>query len=193
MDLPPFATLARYFPQFALALDDGIPANPNSRILQAKFSTTQVPQPAVTASFSTIIPTLSVFGGATVTIDPTNALAGNPLKTISDTFQAMTSGITVTFVVRGPRDYSPLPDETPLQSVEKAWAPFVGKWAMRMPENVKAQFTLQSTPPAAPLTAWIVMTFFQLATPDADPYLAMPRADAIAELRKRGILLPAAA
>jgi len=185
-----FATLARFHPQMALAIDDGVPARPNVRTLRADFSTASPGGPVVPQSFSEIFGTFAVFTEANVTIDPTGAFAGSPLKTISDTFQAMTSGITVTLMVKGGGgvDYAVMPDDTPLQSVPKALDSSAYIWSLTAPDNVKAFFTIAAqqigTPP---FSVWIVMTFLQLGGNGGD-YLRMPHADAISALQRRGIL-----
>jgi len=119
-------------------------------------------------SFDQQITAYSVFSGCDVSLDPTNAFAGNPLKSLSDTFQAMTSGITMQMLVRSKNegDYSPIPTDTPLQMVPPILRKAAGIWFMESPDNAKVQFTLVSVPPggaqAAPITVWVTLAFLVL-------------------------------
>jgi hypothetical protein len=199
-----FLTLARFHPQMALAIDDGVPARPNVRPLSCDFSSSQPTEQVIPQSFSEIFGTFGVFTEASVTIDPTGAFVANPsastpvlatpLKAISDACQSLVTGITVTLVVKGggATDYAILPDDTPLQSVPPALASAAYIWAMHPPDNVKCFFTLAGQAPGAPFTAWLIFTFLQLSSM-GDDYFRIKRADAIATLQKRGILPPPAA
>lgn len=191
----PFETLARFHPQFALAIDDGVPCRPNIRGLSADFDTTAQIGSFEPASFSEIISSYSVFAGVDITIDPTGLLPGNPLKYLSDVSQALESGITFTLTVRGRGDdYTPIVDETPLQSVPQVLAAAVGIWNMDNPDNVKARFTLAAFPlgsssVGAPFTVWMTFSFLVLGAEGAR-YMCMCAKDARDELRRRGWCLP---
>jgi hypothetical protein len=176
-------TLCTFHPAFALAVLNGIGIRPSTRMVQAKFSSaalgTQVP-----ASFDAIITTYSVFGGVDITIDPTNAFPGNPIKAQSDFFQTWgASGITLTLQARtkGDNDYNPLPSDTPLQMVPAMLNKVAGAWHMINPDNIKAQVTLASVPPggvtAVPFTVWLGFTFLTLG-PGGENYLSIPAARA---------------
>jgi hypothetical protein len=191
LPLPPLEVLARYFPNLALALFRGVAIRPNLRTLQANFSTTAA-NTRLDASFDEQISSFSLFAGCAFVIDPTSNLPMNPLKTMSDTFQAEVSGIVMRFTVRGSGDdYSPLPTDTPLALVPKVLNPTVGLWAWDNPDNVKATFTINSPPPAAPFTVWMTFGFYQLAS-DGFPFLNMPRECAQEDLIKCGLLCPCA-
>lgn len=163
--IPSLVTLAQYHPQVALAVCKGVPLRPNLRPLSIELQNSQlgIPQPT---SFSVVISQYSIFAGVTITIDPTNNLVGNPLKYLSDAAQPATSGITTSLLVKSNDgvDYSPIPDETPLQSLPQAFAPSIGIWRMVNPENLKMAFTLQVEAPATPITVWTVFTFFVLSS-----------------------------
>ncbi|HZU82018.1 MAG TPA: hypothetical protein VE987_03830, partial [Polyangiaceae bacterium] len=122
------------------------------------------------ASFSEVIGSYSIFAGADITVDPTNAFPGNPLKYLNDVGQALVSGITFTLLTRGSDDYTPIPDETPLQSVPRLLSAAVGVWTLDNPDNVKATFTLQTIPNAAseetalPMTVWLNFAFLMLGS-----------------------------
>jgi hypothetical protein len=166
--VPDFGVLCAYHPQVALAIACGVPLHPNVRVLQVTFGTGAAVGDVLPASFSEVMGAYSIFAGADVTIDPTNAFPGNPLKYLNDVCQALCSGITFTLFCRGREDYTPIPDETPLQSVAKLLSSSVGIWTMDTPDNVKATFTLQSLPNAQaettgfPLTAWVNLSFLML-------------------------------
>jgi hypothetical protein len=160
---PSFATLALYHPQFALAIANGVPKRPNNRTLTFTFSSTAVPQNPQPASFDEFISSYSVFAGFDYTIDPTSAFSGNVLKTLSDTMQKQVSGFSMQLTVRANgSDYSPIPADTMLQLVPSILNPTAGMWSMNNPDNVKAQLTMQSSPPAAPLTVQCVFSFIVL-------------------------------
>ncbi|MGH3514302.1 MAG: hypothetical protein ACRDRB_18820, partial [Pseudonocardiaceae bacterium] len=156
--------MAKYFPNFALALYHGVELRPNLRTLQANFSTTAV-DTRLDASFDEQVSSFSLFGGSSVIIDPTSAFNGNPLKTTSDANQEVVSGIVMRFTVRGRGDdYTPVPTDTPLHLVTRVLNPTVGLWAWDNPDNVKATFTINGFVPAAPFTVWVVFGFYQLAS-----------------------------
>jgi hypothetical protein len=185
--VPTVEELAPYHPQFALAMAMGVQARPNARPLSVSFASDAVPQKFLNASFSEVIGSYSVFLGVHVTIDPTNAFIGNVLKTLSDDKQTNTSGVTATVQIKGfGGDYSPVPEETPLQSIAEVLNPWAGAWALRNPENVKVRFTLQSAPPALPVTVWMVWGFAVLAE-GGEQYLILDRATALAQLKQMGI------
>lgn len=189
LPLPPLEVIAKYFPNFALALYHGVELRPNLRTLQANFSTTTV-NTRLDASFDEQVSSFSLFGGAGLIIDPTSNINGNPLKTTSDTNQANVSGIVCRFTVRGRGDdYSPVPTDTPLTLIPKILNPTVGLWAWDNPDNVKATFTINGFVPAAPFTVWLVFGFYQLAS-DGLKYMSMPRQCARDELIKCGVLCP---
>jgi hypothetical protein len=184
---PSLVTLAQYHPQVALAVANGVPLRPNLRPLSVELQNSQLgnPQPA---SFQEVIGMYSIFAGVKITIDPTGNLAGNPMKYLADAAQPLTSGITVSMLVksRDGVDYAPIPDETPLQAVPISFAPAVGIWRMVNPENIKVKFTLQSVAEGDPFTVWMVFCFLVLASSGA-PYLDMKPEDARAALRQMGI------
>jgi hypothetical protein len=189
LPLPPLEVVARYFPNFALALFRGVELRPNLRTLQANFSTTAV-NTRLDASFDEFVSSFSLFGGVASIVDPTNAFNGNPLKTQSDAAQAIVSGITLRFTVRGRGDdYSPVPTDTPLILIPKVLNPTVGLWAWDNPDNVKAIYTINGFVPAAPFTVWTTFAFYQLAS-DGLRFMSMPRHCAREELYKLGVLCP---
>jgi hypothetical protein len=185
---PSLVTLAQYHPQVALAVARGVPLRPNLRPLSVELQNSQIgnPQPS---SFSEVMSQYSIFSGLDLTIDPTNNLPGNPIKYIADAAQPDTSGITLTLLVKSNDgvDYSPIPDETPLQSCPRAFAPSVGIWRMVNPENLKAKFTLQTAfEGAGPITVWLTFTFLVLAS-SGEQFMRVSNDDARAQLRQMGI------
>ncbi|HTA17768.1 MAG TPA: hypothetical protein VK989_00665 [Polyangia bacterium] len=189
LPLPPLEVIAKYFPQFALALWDGVELRPNLRTLEANFSTTTI-NTQLDASFDEQISSFSLFGGAAEVIDPTGNLNGNPLKSMSDRAQARVSGIVVNFTVRGRGDdYSPVPTDTPLELVPAVLNPTVGLWAWDNPDNVRARFTINGFVPAAPFTVWLVFGFYQLASRGCD-FLRLDRQCARDKLIKCGVICP---
>lgn len=181
-----FDTLCAFHPAFALAILNGVAVRPNLRTIQVVFSSTATGQ-VLPASFDQQITAYSVFSGCDVSLDPTSAFAGNPLKSMSDTFQAMTSGITMQMLVRSKNegDYSPIPTDTPLQMVPSILRKAAGIWFMESPDNVKAQFTLASVPPggaqAVPITVWVTLAFLVLGY-NSENYLRLRPLDARAQL-----------
>jgi hypothetical protein len=186
--VPSLETWAPYHPQVALAVANGIPLRPNLRPLSVELQNSQIGQPQP-VSFGEVISQYSIFAGLGITIDPTNNLPGNPLKYISDGFEPLTSGITVSLLVKSNdgTDYAPIPDETPLQLLPSAFAPSIGIWRMVNPENVKAKFTLQSEQESDHFTVWLNFTFLVLASSGADFFNRSPEA-ARRELARMGIL-----
>lgn len=189
--MPSMETLVAFHPNFALAIALGVKVRPTLRTLQAQFPDTSVPQ-LKPASFDDtfkgpgFVSTYSIFTGFDHTIDPTNAFDGNVLKTVSDEFQSKVSGITFTLFVKGDTDYTPIPFDTPLQLVSKILNPTAGMWSMDATDNVKAQFTLQSSPAGdGPITVWAVFSFLQLGE-GARPIMCLPVAEARAQLRALG-------
>jgi hypothetical protein len=180
-------TLCTFHPAFALAILNGIGVRPSTRTVQATFSSTTLGQQKP-ASFDAIITTYSVFAGVDITIDPTNAFPGNPLKAQQDFFQTWGStGITFLLAARtkGDNDYNPIPSDVPLQTVPAILNKVAGAWHMINPDNIKAQFTLASTPPggaqAVPFTCWVIFSFLTLG-PGGENYLAIPAAKARVQL-----------
>lgn len=190
LPLPPISVIAGYFPQFACALYDGVELRPNLRTLQATFASTAV-NTFVETSFDEQLSSFALFAGATVLIDPTNNIPGNPLKTLSDAAQVIASGIALTITVRGRGDdYTPVPTPTPISMIPRVLNPTVGLWAWDMPDNVKARFVIFNPPPVAPFTVWCVLGFYQLASSGRAYMTGLTREDARARLRKVGILPP---
>jgi hypothetical protein len=188
---PSIRTVAGYHPQFALAAYEGIPVRPDLRPLSVEFTSAATIGQVLPASFAEIISSYSVFGGAVLTIDPTSAFPGNILKGLSDTTQARVTGITFTLLVRGNGDdYSPVPEETPLQSVEELLNASAGIWSMDNPDNVKARFTLAALtqPTALPFTAWLTMGFLVLGS-EGQRFMCLDACEARARLKdKHGVV-----
>lgn len=191
--MPSLETLAQYHPQVALAVWNGIPLRPNLRPLSVELQNSQVGTPQRT-SFDTVISQYSIFGGVDLTIDPTNNLTGNPLKYLADAAEPATSGVTCTLLVKSNdgTDYTPIPEETPVQQVPRLFAGSIGSWRMVNPENVKASFTLQSVQQADHFTMWLTFCFFILAS-SGQPFFDIPIAEARKQLRALGLLPPAPA
>lgn len=186
--IPALPVIARWHPQFALAAAMGVAVRPNARPLSVQFPSSAIAQNFLNASFSEPIASYSVFCGVDVTLDPTNAFAGNVLKTLSDAAQAETTGVTATVQVKGRSgDYSPVPEETPLQSIPDVLNPWAGAWALQNPENIRVRFTLQAVPPALPLTIWTVWGFAVLAE-QGEQYLTLTAETARAKLKELGVL-----
>jgi hypothetical protein len=188
LSVPSLVTLAQYHPQVALAVAKGVPLRPNLRPLSVELQNSQLGQP-VNASFQEIISVYSIFSGIKVTIDPTNNLAGNPLKYLADAAQPLTSQITLSLLVKSNdgTDYAPVPDDTPLQGLQDAFAPSIGIWRMVNPENVKARFILQSQAEGDNFTVWVIFTFLVLAS-SGQNFMGVAPDAARAELVKMGIL-----
>lgn len=160
--LPALSRIAEYHPQWALAAAAGVPVRPDVRPLSVTFSSTSQIGTPIPASFDQPISRYSIFCGADLTIDPTAAFAGNILKGTNDVTMARVSAQTFTLLTTGPTgNFTPVFEETPLQSIPRLLLPFAGMWAMRGPsENVKATFTLQSTPNGGvPFTSWLSLSF----------------------------------
>lgn len=186
---PPLSRIAEYFPQFALAAAEGVPMLPNTRVLSTTFSSTATgkPQPA---SFSEPFGTIGIFAGCVESIDPTGSpFSGNPLKSMSDYFQAKgATGIAFSLYIQSHEGWQfvPVPDLTPLQMIPDLLNPSAGTWACDLPDNVKAFFSIQAPPPggtdAVPITPWIAMVFLQLVG-DWDCFRCLPRKEARRRLR----------
>ena len=179
---PSLLFLAEYHPQVALAVANGVPLRPNLRPLSVELQNSQIGQPQRT-SFSEVISQYSIFAGVDVTVDPTNDAPGNPVKYINDASQALVTGVTVSLLVKGAggEDYSPVPDETPLQQLPVTLAPSIYLWRMINPENVKAQFIVQTPANATPFTVWLTFTFLVLASA-GDVYMQIPADEARKQL-----------
>lgn len=182
-----FETLCAFHPGFALAVWNGVLVRPLARPLQASLSTAALNAP-VPAAFDTVISSYSVFGAAEVTIDPTNAFAGNPQKAQSDFFQAVgASGIRFQLQVSSVDNsqYNPIPVDVPLQTVPGIMRRAAGIWRLKNPDTVKGTFNMASLPPggigATPVTAWVVFTFLTLG-PGGDQYTDLSFTDARAKL-----------
>jgi len=175
---PSLRMLAEYHPQVALAVAMGANLRPNLRPLSVQLTNAQVGQPQ-TVSFAEVISQYSIFAGVDVTVDPTNNEPGNPVKPIADAAQALVTGVTLTLLVKGAggTDYTPIPEETPVQSLPDLLAPHIGVWRMVNPENVKARFILQSPADGTPQTLWLVFGFY-VPSSDADVYLSQAPDDA---------------
>lgn len=189
VQIPSLETLAQYHPQVALAVWNGFALRPNLRPVSVQLQNSQLnkPQPA---SFSEVMSVYSIFSSVAVTIDPTNNLSGNPLKYISDATEPATTGITASMLVQSSSgiNWSPIPDETPLQALPYAFAGSSGLWSMTNPENIKISFTLQ-TPfqGPGPITVWTVWTFLMLQS-GGEQYMALKTPDARAQLIALGLL-----
>lgn len=189
LTVPDFRVLAYYHPQAALAIACGVPLHPNLRTLSVTFDTSAAVGERLPASFSEVIGSYSIFAGCDLTIDPTQAFPGNPLKYLNDVGQALVSGVTFALEVRGSEDYTPIPDEVPLQSVPRLLASSVGIWTLDNPDNVKANFTLQTLPNAAsettafPMTVWLNFSFLMLSGQGSREFLCMRPELARAQLK----------
>jgi hypothetical protein len=187
--VPAFSTIAAFHPQAALAIACGVPVRPNLRSLSVEFDSTAFLGQVLPTSFTEIISSYSIFGGADITIDPSNAFPGNPLKFLNDIGQVLESGILFEMEVRSRGDdYNPVPDPTPLQSVARLFSAAVGIWTMDNPDNVKARFTLQSFPNSAPasnafpITVWVNFMFLVLGS-EAQQFFCVPPGEARKRLR----------
>lgn len=186
--MPSLSDIAKYHPQLALAVANGVPLRPDVRPLSFNFASGAVGEP-VSQSFATPVATYSLFMGVEVTVDPSTPFAGNPLKGLNDVSQTIVSGVTATIEVQS-RDgnYNIVSDDTPLQSLGAALSPLAGIWALKQPDNVKAKAQLATAAAAAeaPLTAWLIFTF-AIAGMGCDPYLCMSRDQARAGLQSLGV------
>lgn len=181
-----FETLCAYHPAFALAILCGVKPRPSMRVVQATFSSAALNVP-VEANFDQQITSVSVFTGCDVSIDPTSAFAGNPLKTTSDFFQAAgASGVRVQLLARtrDDNDYTPITSQVPLQMVPSILRKVAGIWSMTLPDNLKATFLLGAAPPAVPLTVWITFAFLVLG-PLGENYLRLDPLTARAQLAQK--------
>jgi hypothetical protein len=192
LSVPSFTTIAAYHPQAALAIASGVPVRPSIRPLSVTFDSTAFVGQQKPASFAEIISSYSIFAGADITIDPSNAFEGNVLKYVNDQAQMEAeTGITMTLEVRGlGSDYNPVPEPTPLQSVGRLFSAAVGIWTLDNPDNVKALFTLNTPPNAAPestafpITVWFNFGFLVLGE-GAGNFMCMAPADARKMLREQ--------
>lgn len=182
--------LVRFHPQFALAIASGAKVRPNVRILSVQFPGDSSVGNVLPASFSSPITAYSVFAGCAETIDPTNQFGGNPIKYLNDAAMAQVTGVTFTLMARTKGDdYTPIPDETPLQLVPQLLSAAAGIWYLDEPaDNVKATFTLAASPnQSMPFTCWLGLVFLVLSN-DAASYLCKSAPEALAELARRGAL-----
>jgi hypothetical protein len=185
---PSFATLAAYHPQFALAIACGVKPRPNNRTITFRFSSTAVPQSPQPGSFDQFVSSYSVFTGFDYTIDPTNAFVGNVLKTTSDKNQKEVTGLSLQLVIRtDDGDFSPIPNDTMLQLVPAVLNPTAGMWHFSNPDDMKAQLTVQTSPPAAPFTVQLVFGVIQLGD-GKERYMCLEPAVARAKLQEMGLL-----
>jgi hypothetical protein len=186
ISVPSLATLADYHPQFALAVLAGVPVRPNLRPLSQQLQNSQLGQPQP-ASFDQVIGQYSIFSSCQVSIDPTNNLDGNPLKYLSDAAQALVTGVTVTMMVdsRSGINYTPIPDETPLQVLPAALSASAGIWRMVNPENLKVKFTVAAAAQSSPFTVWLNFTFLMLAA-EGEQFLCVPTDEARRRLCSMG-------
>jgi len=182
-----FETLCAFHPGFALAVWNGVLVRPLPKVLQAVLSTTSLNTP-VPAQFDSVVTSYSVFGGADVTLDPTNAFAGNPQKAQSDFFQAWgASGIRFQLQISSVDNsqYNPIPVDVPLQTVPAIMRKAAGIWRLKNPDTAKGTFSMASLPPggigATPVTAWVVLTFLTLG-PGGEQYTGLGFTDARAQL-----------
>ena len=187
--IPSLVTLAEHHPQVALAKWAGFALRPNLRAVSVQLQNSQLgnPQPV---SFSEPMSVYSIFSSVNVTIDPTNNLNGNPFKYVSDATQPATSGITCSMLVQSSSgiNWSPVPDEVPLQMLPLAFAGSSGLWSMNNPENIKLSFTLQSPfQGSGPITVWTVWTFLMLQS-GGEQFLRMTTQAAQAQLIALGLL-----
>jgi hypothetical protein len=107
------------------------------------------------------------------------------MKYLNDAAQALVTGTTMTLMVqaRSGVNYTPIPDETPVQSLPSAFAAAAWVWRLVNPENVKAKFTVQTPLNATPFTLWTVFAFM-VPSSDGDPFLQMSNDQALATLVK---------
>jgi hypothetical protein len=182
-----FETLCAYHPGFALGVWKGILVRPSVRIMQAQFSSTTLNQP-VPAAFDSIIASYSVFAGVDISVDPTNAFAGNPQKAQSDFFQAWgASGLRFQLQINSVDNsqYNPIPVDVPMQMVPSIMRKAAGIWRMRNPDTAKGTFNMAALPPggadAVPLTAWMAFSFLTLG-PGGENYTSMSFENARAQL-----------
>jgi hypothetical protein len=181
ISLPSLARIAEYHPRFALAVAEGASVQIDVRILSANFPSTASVGTPIPASYSEPITRYSILAGCEVTVDPTTSFSGNPLKGLNDATMALVTATTFTLLATQPRgQFQPVFDETPLQLIPSLFKPFAGVWAIQGPSgNVKARFTLQSTPNGGvPFTAWLGMSYMVLEGNCID------RDQPIAEVRK---------
>ena len=194
--LPSLATIAQYHPRWALAAAEGVPVRPDVRVLSVQFSGGAQIGQFLPAAFSQPITKNSIFGGSVLTVDPTSAFPGNPLKGLNDATMALVSGVTFTLETTGRTgNYTPVFDDVPAQSIPTLLNPYAGMWRMQGPaDNVKARFTLQATPNGGlPMTMWLMMTFAVLEGPCSD-WDGMTLAEVRKMLREvHGICCPGAA
>lgn len=180
--MPGLLDLAFRHPQLALCIAKDVGMRPSLRPLAVELQNAQIGQPQPT-SFAEPISQYSVFTGLSVTVDPTNDAPGNPMKYINDAAQSLVTGVTFDMTVqsRSGDNYSPVPEEVPVQVLPAAFSAAAWTWRMLRPENVKARFTVQSALNASPFTIWVVFTFMVVAT-EGDVYLNMTGDRARAEL-----------
>jgi len=186
VQLPPLSVIAQYHPQWALAAAEGVAVRPSVRPLSVQFSSTANVGTQEEASYDTPITLQALFTGAELTVDPTTAFAQNILKGLNDATLEKVSGVTVTILsTDATGNFTPVFDETPLQSVPRLLQPFCGIWKVAGPAaNLKATFTLNSIPNGGvPFTAWLNMSFAELEGPCAE-YFGCSRAVARKRLRE---------
>jgi len=186
---PPMETIAAYHPYFALAALEGVPVRPNLRTVQAVFGAFNLNQP-VEESFDQQITGLSLFTGASYSLDPITAFVGNLFQYVSAEAEQAVTGITCDILVqaRGETNYAPIPTQTPLQLVPQVLGGAAGVWAMDLPDNVKVRFTLTAAPAGAPpLTVWLVFAFLVLGScRERDTIMCMDRRKVREELARQG-------
>lgn len=185
---PSMWTIAAYHPNFALCAMEGVRVRPTYRTIgPAVFPTNDLGK-IIPVAFDQQINQLSIFAGASYTIDPTGAFAGNVLKGLSDVTTGQVPGITMTLTVKGNNgtDYAPISAFTPIQLVPGVLSRAAGVWAMSMAESVNAQFQLVAAPTGldAPFNVWMVFEFLALGE-GGDEWLCLSRSEAYQRLRDR--------
>ena len=185
--------LCALHPRFALAVLCDRPPVVVGRSIQIAFTSNATQQAPIPKSFSSPMATYSIFAGCDIVVDPTGAFqptqqapAPNPLKSISDFFQGLVSGVTVQVQVdsKDAQKFSPISDYTPLELVPNALNRGAGVWKLDNPENVKVLAKLVGSPPSGNFTVWFLFSFLQVLA--AGDILGMKNQEARACLKKMG-------
>jgi hypothetical protein len=194
----PLGRLALLSPQIALALARGdqlVPYVASCKATFADATVSNVPNVALeggntggNVSFPSGIYQATVIDHIDYQINQQNAFAGQTLKSLSDFFFNLQSGISATIDVYGAPRYSVAPFYQPVRTL----AAFLKKgfpygWFLNYTQGLKMSFNVDIPLPSFPTT--IAFTYC-MWTPASEAYVRMEDRTAIEQLAACGIQVP---